>query len=188
MPRLPLIPTVIVAGAIAVMIALGFWQLGRLAEKEALIASYAAATENTEPVAWPTTEEEATKRLYRMSQVRCVEVVARRTAAATAASGEKGLAQIATCRLEEPYEIDIALGFTREPLEGEWLGGEVTGIIAAGPRLVAIPPVAGLEPLARPDPNDLPNNHLAYAVQWFFFAIVAGVIYLLALRKRRREG
>jgi surfeit locus 1 family protein len=38
--------------------------------------------------------------------------------------------------------------------------------------------------LARPDPRDIPNNHLAYAVQWFLFATVAAVIYALALAKR----
>ena len=59
-------------------------------------------------------------------------------------------------------------------------------MIAPGPRLVASePPVAGLEPLARPDPSGIPNNHLAYAGQWFFFALTALVIYWLALRRRR---
>ncbi len=41
--------------------------------------------------------------------------------------------------------------------------------------------------MAPPDPNDLPNNHLAYAGQWFFFALTALVIYWLALRRRWRE-
>jgi surfeit locus 1 family protein len=53
-------------------------------------------------------------------------------------------------------------------------------------RLIAETPQAGLEPLAPPDPGDLPNNHLAYAVQWFFFAATALVIYVLALRRRQR--
>ncbi len=30
----------------------------------------------------------------------------------------------------------------------------------------------------------MPNNHLAYAVQWFLFAAIAGAIYVLALRRR----
>ena len=55
---------------------------------------------------------------------------------------------------------------------------------AVGARLVADPPVAGLGANARPDPSDIPNNHLAYAVQWFLFAFTALVIYALALRKR----
>ena len=65
-----------------------------------------------------------------------------------------------------------------------WSGGAVTGVIAPGPRLVADPPLAGLQANARPDPSDLPNNHLSYAVQWFLFAGVALVIYVLAVRKR----
>jgi surfeit locus 1 family protein len=41
--------------------------------------------------------------------------------------------------------------------------------------------------VARPNPDDVPNNHMAYAVQWFLFAAAAAVIYLLALRKRQAE-
>ena len=44
----------------------------------------------------------------------------------------------------------------------------------------------GLEPVAPPSVEDVPNNHLAYAVQWFFFAAVAAFIYVLALRRRKR--
>ncbi|NNC60494.1 MAG: SURF1 family protein [Erythrobacter sp.] len=187
MPRFPLIPTVLVLAAVATMIALGVWQLGRLEEKQALIARYETAENNTTPVAWPASEEQATERLYRMTQVNCTEVTARRTSAATAQDGAKGLAQIATCRLDDGGEADIALGFTRRPVEGEWEGGSVTGVIAPGPRLVATPPQAGLQPLARPDPADVPNNHLAYAGQWFFFALTALVIYILALRRQQRR-
>ncbi|HKX90235.1 MAG TPA: SURF1 family cytochrome oxidase biogenesis protein, partial [Sphingopyxis sp.] len=38
--RWPLIPTLFVAAAVAVMIGLGVWQLQRKADKEALIALY----------------------------------------------------------------------------------------------------------------------------------------------------
>ena len=53
---------------------------------------------------------------------------------------------------------------------------------------MADPPLAGLAANARPDPRDIPNNHLSYAVQWFLFATTAMVIYLLALRARWRRG
>ena len=43
--RFPIVPTVIVAAAIATMVALGVWQLGRMNEKEALIARYETALE-----------------------------------------------------------------------------------------------------------------------------------------------
>jgi surfeit locus 1 family protein len=166
------------------MVALGVWQLGRADEKAALIAHYEAVSANAGRVDWPTDAEEEAERLYRLSLVNCVEVVARRTSAASSSEGAKGLAQIASCRLADGSEADIALGFTRDPIEGDWQGGEVQGIIAPGPRLVAIPPQAGLQPLAAPDPRDLPNNHLAYAGQWFFFALTALVIFALAIRKR----
>jgi len=50
---------------------------------------------------------------------------------------------------------------------------------------VASPSQAGLTQLALPDPGDLPNNHLSYAMQWFFFALSAVTVYVLALRRRR---
>ena len=34
----------------------------------------------------------------------------------------------------------------------------------------------------------MPNNHLAYAVQWFLFALTALVIYAIALRKRLKTS
>ena len=51
--------------------------------------------------------------------------------------------------------------------------------------LVAERPVAGLTANRQPDIGQVPNNHLAYGVQWFLFAGVAAVIYVLALRRRR---
>ena len=49
---------------------------------------------------------------------------------------------------------------------------------------VADPPLAGLEANGVPDPSEIPNNHFAYAIQWFLFALTALVIYGLAVRKR----
>jgi surfeit locus 1 family protein len=50
--------------------------------------------------------------------------------------------------------------------------------------VVADTPPPGLSRNAAPDPDAIPNNHLAYGVQWFFFAAVALVIYVVALRRR----
>ncbi|WP_010414243.1 SURF1 family protein [Citromicrobium sp. JLT1363] len=188
--RLPLIPTIVVLLAVATMIALGFWQLGRADEKEALLARYAAAGDNEELVAWPGDNAEALeRRLYRRSSVECARVTELTAVAGTNARGSKGWARIAECELSNEDgkrggEARIALGWTRGPEGPIWNGGEVTGIIAPGPRLVADPPRAGLLPLQRPDPSELPNNHIAYAWQWFFFAMTALVIYALAVRKR----
>jgi surfeit locus 1 family protein len=45
----------------------------------------------------------------------------------------------------------------------------------------AIPP---LEPSRMPTPQDLPDNHLSYAGQWFGLAVVLASIYGLWLRRR----
>ena len=45
----------------------------------------------------------------------------------------------------------------------------------------------GLKPTAQPNPADIPNNHLSYAVQWFLFAAVALIIYGVALWQRARK-
>lgn len=186
--KVPIIPTALVVIAVAIMIALGFWQLGRMEEKAALLARYAAADSTAEQVAWPRDEAAAEALLYRRSQVDCIEVSLIDEVAGTAASGEKGWAYRAHCTTSAgDGEVLVDIGWSRSPDPVAWDGGTVTGVIAPGPRLVADPAVAGLEPLARPDPNDLPNNHLSYAVQWFLFALTALVIYGLALRRRWRD-
>ena len=95
------------------------------------------------------------------------------------------------------------MGVTRDPkTRPSWLGGPVTGVIttepshtsllsrmggkeaALRPMLVSNTPAPGLEASAPPSPDEVPNNHLAYAVQWFLFAGVAALIYGLALRRR----
>ena len=89
-----------------------------------------------------------------------------------------------------PRFADVVLGWSQSPDPVVWSGGFVAGTVVPtgehGFKIVADPPLAELEPNAKPDPGDLPNNHLAYAVQWFFFAATALVIYVLALRRRGR--
>jgi surfeit locus 1 family protein len=183
--RIPIVSTIVVVAAALTMVGLGIWQLQRKGEKEALIARYEAAASDRAEVPFPV-DDNAGRFWFRRSRIVCGRVLDLTTVAGTAATGQKGLAVRATCNegaFGPPITIDI--GFTREMTMPQWKGGEVTGIIAPGPRLIADPAVAGLKPLAAPDPGDLPNNHLAYAVQWFFFALTALVIYVLALRRRR---
>ncbi|MBX7492559.1 SURF1 family protein [Qipengyuania sp. 1NDW9] len=183
--RIPIIPTIIVGGAIAVMIALGFWQLSRMDQKEALIAQAEQNLRMSSEVEYPRAPGGVDAVLYRRTTIDCLEVLAVSPRAGTSASGAKGWAQRASCTLsglDSPVDVDI--GWSVRPEAAEWAGGEVRGTIAPGGRIVAAEPVAGLELLASPDPRDLPNNHLAYAGQWFFFALTALAIYILALRRR----
>lgn len=55
-------------------------------------------------------------------------------------------------------------------------------------RLVSSEPVAGLQKIQAPSTDDVPNNHMAYAVQWFLFAGIALTIYILALRGRNKAA
>ncbi len=182
--RVPIFSTIIVLAAVATMIALGVWQLGRKAEKEALIASYEAAARANEAVMFPI-RGVGDDMLFRRSELSCKRVLGIGAVSGTSANGQKGWVQRAECVVTQHLVVPVDLGFSRDIATPDFTSGEVTGIIAPGPRLVADPPLAGLQPMAQPDPGDLPNNHLAYAGQWFFFALTALVIYVLALRRRR---
>jgi len=186
--RLPRLATALVALAVAAMVTLGFWQLGRLEEKRALIAQYRASLAEPSPVAWPRQPEDHATALFRRSRVTCERVEGFEAIAGRSARGQTGWAHLARCALGDGGRAVVAIGWSRDPAAPQWRGGEVRGWIAPhgdSIRLVAEQPVAGLEPLARPDPSSVPNNHLAYAVQWFVFAALAVLIYALALRRRR---
>jgi surfeit locus 1 family protein len=179
--RVPIFATIIVLAAVATMIGLGIWQLNRMGEKAGLLARYDAAATASDEVIFPLTGDGA-EAWFRRSRLTCSDVVKIDAVAGTSGKGQKGWVQRATCA----SGAIIDLGYSRDIATPAWVGGEVTGVIAPGPRLVADPPLAGLQPMAKPDPGDLPNNHLAYAGQWFFFALTALVIYVLAIRRRQR--
>jgi surfeit locus 1 family protein len=190
--RLPIIPTFVVAAAVATMIGLGVWQLQRAEWKADMIARYGQAQAMSSNVAWPRTEGAMERALFRWSQFDCERVLGVRSTAGTSARGEKGWAHVAHCALDGSGEAEVALGWSKGPKQPlDWVGGAVSGVIAPGGTfggtLHAAMPPEGLQLLAPPDPGDLPNNHLMYAGQWFFFALTALVIYVLALRKKWRR-
>lgn len=191
--RIPILPTLLVLLAAGVMIALGVWQLDRLAQKQAMLARYRAAAQDTAKVPFPGTAPQAVDQaLYRRSRVDCRRTTgAWESVAGRSAAGEAGYVHVIGCFTDGGTAF-VQAGWSRGPQPPAWPGGRVEGILApfhkgGAPRLVADPPVAGLQPSARPDPQDIPNNHFAYAVQWFLFAGMALVIYAMALRKRMRE-
>ncbi|MEE9434668.1 MAG: SURF1 family protein [Sphingorhabdus sp.] len=192
MKNWPIIPTILVAAAVAVMIGLGVWQLQRMNEKEAVLARYGAALGQPE-MAWPTVPVSDELPLFRKSSVNCLEVTGWQSVSGKNVDGKAGIAHLAECRTgggEGPGAL-VALGWTSKPENPDWDGGPVGGII--GPhnsrliRLVVTDDVAGVQKLAPPSTDSIPNNHLLYAIQWFIFAFAAGVIYVLAVRKRRQN-
>lgn len=192
--KLPLIPTILVGLAIAVMIGLGIWQLERREQKLALLESYKAAA-GLPPIGWPSLPPKDPLPLFRYATGNCLQVTAFRTAAGQNLKGEPGFLVIADCRTgAEGPGMAVELGWSKDPNAGKaWTGGLVSGTIAPDSRsrmrLVAASPGPGLAASAPPSPDTIPNNHLSYAVQWFLFAAIAALIYALALRQRwRREA
>jgi cytochrome oxidase assembly protein ShyY1 len=191
--KLPLIPTMIVAVAVAVMIALGFWQIRRAHEKEALLARYRTA-ERLPPITFPTGPMHSDQLpLFRHATGLCLKVVGMRATAGSNRDGESGFSQIADCATgAEGPGMSVELGWSKNPNAAvKWQGGLVSGIIApdrkARLRLVGASAPPGLEPSAPPSIDQIPNNHRIYAVQWFLFALIAAVIYFLAVRKRLKD-
>jgi surfeit locus 1 family protein len=191
MKRWPIIPTMLVVLAVVTMIGLGIWQLQRKGEKEALLARYNAA-DGLPAIAWPAVPDPKALPLYRLSAVQCIKVVSWRSVSGTNVEGEPGYAHLASCQTggAEGPGATVAVGWSGRPVAPDWKGGTVIGIITPEKaqliRLVATTPVAGLKPLAKPSPDQIPNNHLLYAIQWFMFASAAAVIYILALRKSQQ--
>lgn len=197
MTRVPLLPTLIVALAVAAMIGLGLWQLLiRLPEKEAQLARL-AANPSRPAIPFPATPDD--RLLFRRATGICLQPISLRLAGA----GKAGYRAIADCRTgAEGPGMTVQLGTTGNPnARPTWRGGEVHGYLSHAPDarpliaglfdrtprrllLVADTPPPGLARNAPPDLSAVPNNHLAYAGQWFFFAAVAAVIYALALRRR----
>lgn len=189
--KFPLFPAIFVVAAVATMIVLGVWQLQRKGEKEAWLETYAEASAMP-PIAWPETPD--TDFLYRRATGFCVEPMNWHATAGENREGEVGWQHIAACRTgggERPA-MQAVMGWSRSiESPDNWAGGEVTGVITLDPefglRLVSENPAPGLEAVARPSAEDIPNNHLLYAIQWFFFAAAAAVIYILAIRHRLAE-
>ena len=188
--RFPIIPTIIVVLAVGTMIALGVWQLQRRAQKEALLVQYAQAAK-LPAIAWPAVPLPDALPLFRKSSLMCVKVERWESVSGKNAGGKAGFAHVAHCHVggAEGPGAKVAVGWSARPEKPAWTGGVVTGMIApdnqALIRLVAEAPPAGLDALAPPSPDSIPNNHLLYAIQWFFFAFAAALIFVLALRSRQ---
>lgn len=190
--KLPIVPTILVALAVATMIGLGIWQLGRREQKEALLASYAAAA-GKPPIGWPAVPPKEPLPLFRYATGNCLSVTGFRTAPGQNRGGEPGFLVIADCRTgAEGPGMAVELGWSKDPNAGHaYKGGLISGMIAPDSRnrmrLVAASPGPGLQASAPPSTDTIPNNHLSYAIQWFLFAGIALVIYVLALRGRWRK-
>lgn len=197
MKRLPLIPTLIVAAAVATMIGLGVWQLQRAAWKEALLAEYSRA------ISLPAVDLDpllaSGRPLPELSFRRALVTCDARDATVEARTGRNlsdvtGQAYYIPCRpgaSGAAGRLRVNAGWAMRPDVATRL--TLTGIVAGRLSLVeaegpitltaatAAPPLVPSQP---PGLDNIPNNHRMYALQWFAFALIAAVIFLLALRRR----
>ncbi len=205
--RLPFWPTVVVLLAAALMVALGVWQLDRRSEKAALKELYARN------LALPTTAVPVfgalrPELLFRRATGTCLSNGPATTRGGEDASGRTGYRMVVRCRTgaEGPgLLVEAGVGDDFRALV-VIPPGPVTGTLVPAPSdtsllgrlagqtpadeamLVLERPAPGLRPSARPDPTAIPDNHLAYAVQWFAFALIALIIYGFALFRRARRA
>ncbi len=192
--RLPLIPTIVVALAVAALIGLGVWQLQRAKWKEGLLARYSQA-EKLPPIAWPTVPlKDAQLPLFRHATGVCLRPIGKRTTGGENRAGEAGYVHIVDCATgAEGPGMSVEVGWSRDPnAKVNWPGGPVSGVIVADRltriRLVAGTAPPGLQASKVPDASNAsavtPAGHRGYAATWFALAIVALVIYALAVRKQ----
>lgn len=199
MKRIPIIPTLIVAAAIAVMIGLGVWQLQRAGWKERLLTELAAAPSqpavDLDPLLARGGDAPADL-AFRKALISCTtRDAAPVLRAGRSLDGASGFSVFLPCRPNEAGwagRIEVNAGWTRQadyraPVTLSGISAGTIGTVEPdGPIiLTAATPAPGLAASAAPAVADIPNNHLMYAGQWFFFAFTAGLIYVLALRRRR---
>ena len=200
MRRVPILATLIVAAAVAAMIALGIWQLGRARWKEDLLAQYSAAAAMPAVDLDPLLDGRA--QLPPLSFRRALVTCEAQGAEADIHAGRNlrdmvGQVYVIPCRPGAAGlagRIRVNMGWSELPdgprrlsLHGV-VAGRLSVVGEDGPVMLtaatAAPPLVPSQPTSI---DAIPNNHMSYAFQWFFFAAAASVIYVLALRRRNRR-
>jgi surfeit locus 1 family protein len=194
--RFPVVATIVVAAAVALLIWLGLWQLRRAHENEQLLAQYSAAAK-LPPIAFPVGAIKGPLPLFRWATGFCQKVVGERESGGRNRKGEVGWAHIVDCATgAEGPGMSVELGWSQNPdVKVNWRGGLVSGVIVPDRihriRLVAASAPPGLDAAGLPSAETAvpvtPSRNRMYALQWFSFAAIALLIYGLAVRKRMKE-
>ena len=184
--RLPLIPTLLVLAAVAVMVRLGFWQIDRMHQKDAMVAEFTAALESTSSSEFDLNRDQLIDYPdpYVPVTVHCTSAGPDRPKSGRNLAGEAGWAHVFACRYTSPRgkqaEVRVIAGWSKAPLVATWHGAKVGGVVFGEMddrtqgkwHIIADPPLADLEANAKPDPAGAsPTTTWSYAVQWFLFAL-----------------
>lgn len=188
---------------VAMLSGLGVWQLQRAAWKADLVAKLEAAP--SLPLLEPQDFLDARLGLksvqYRRAQHICRPGTVKPydLKGGSSRGGQGGFLVLVSCRPNDrPPDIVVVAGWTRRPdamslsynvdtmFEGlviERPYGDAEG----RPQFMLIPTtaIAGLERSRLPSARDLPDNHLAYAGQWFGLAGALLVIFGIWVRRRQ---
>ncbi|MBV9882171.1 MAG: SURF1 family protein [Sphingomonadaceae bacterium] len=200
MRRVPVFATLVVIAAVATMIALGIWQLRRAQWKEDLLTQYSAAA------AMPAVDLDplldGRTQLPPLSFRRALVTCEARDAEADIHAGRNlqdrvGQVYVIPCRPGAAGlagRLRVNMGWSERPDAPRRLSlhgiaaGRLSVVGEDGPIVLtaatAAPPLVPSQPTSI---DSIPNNHMSYAFQWFFFAAAAAVIYVLALRHRMRR-
>jgi surfeit locus 1 family protein len=197
MRRLPIIPTIVVAAAVAAMVGLGIWQLQRAQWKERLLADYARAQALPALDLDPLLDGRGPvpPLAFRRALVSCrARDVAPQVRTGRSAGDAVGQVYLVPCRpgaegLAGRLMINAGWAPRFDAASRLTLSGIVAGHLGAvaGDGPIVLTAATAAAPLAPSQPagiENIPNNHRLYALQWFFFAAAAAIIYWLALRRR----
>ena len=201
MSRPPILATLLAAAAVAAMVGLGLWQLDRAEWKDRLIAEHRAAAAlppvDLDPLL--ARDSGATPPLsFRRARASCAVHDAEPALRGGRGPGDAGgYSYFVPCRPGAPglagrLRVDAGWsplpdGSLRLTLDGP-IEGRLGLVADEGPvTLTAADAAPPLRPSVPPSVEDIPTSHRMYAAQWFFFAATALLIYVLALKRRRRD-
>lgn len=200
MRRLPILPTLLVALAVAAMIALGVWQLRRAEWKDRLLAQYAAAANMPALDLDPFLDGQSPPPPLAFRRVLVTCHARHETAEPRTGRNlrdETGQVFLVPCRpgasgLAGRLLVNAGWAPRHDAVERLTLDGLVAGRIGTAEEsepivLTAATATAPLQPGMPLSVESIPNNHRTYVLTWFAFAAIAIVIYVLALRGRRRR-
>lgn len=190
----PFLPTLMTLLALPILVALGVWQLQRADQKESLLQALATAPAKP-PVDLNQPPHDSVD--FRRGSFVCdAGALPVEWSGGEGADGRPGFVARVTCPAAGPSPaVIVSVGFSDRPIDmgNIILEGPIAGQVrdlgpGASPRyrLIAERPLAPLGPMKPARADDIPNNHLAYAAQWFAFAATLLVIYILFLRRQRR--
>lgn len=206
--RLPLGATLLTLVMVPVLVWLGIWQLHRREWKHNIQAELtrAASLPLVTPREFLDSMAGSKSLQFRRAQIDCRpgRVAPYDIKGGTSATGDGGYRVLISCRDPEKHytrgpDIVVVAGWTTRPdaVKTLDLDTSFTGTVIEHPYdkepgrplflLIPTTAVPPLLPSRIPTSDELSDNHLSYALQWFAFATTLMVIYAIYVRRWRRE-